>query len=247
MPRREANLETVIQQFISQLQKLYGEELLSVTLFGSAAGVDYAPERSDLNFLVVLQHLDADRLQRAFRFLKEWRQRQLATPLLFEAGQLEPTARLFPLEFLEMQDQHETLYGPDPLAPLAVPPQHLKLQCEQELRAKGLRLYTAYLESQGQPAALEQLLIASVKSFGVIMRALLRLKQLPAPREFLEILSETERIFQIELEGFREAHQLRMGFRRLDAAEAEALFRHFAGNVKVLTRKAEAIFGGDAP
>ncbi|MBI3659012.1 hypothetical protein HY230_00885 [Candidatus Acetothermia bacterium] len=242
MPKRELNLENTLQLFVSQLEQLYGEELISVTLYGSTAGVDYNPERSDLNFLVILKNPDPAQLQKSVSLVRGWQQRRIATPLFLDPSLLESSLTLFPMEFLEMKDQHETLHGPDPLATLEVPAKYLKLQCEQELKGKQLRLSTAYLEAQGQQPALEELLIASVKSFGVIMRTLLRLKGLEPPREFLEILTEIERVFHLQPDGFREAHQLRMGFRRFDRDEAETLFRRIVQDVTVLGEQAEALF-----
>ena len=242
MPKRELNLENTLQFFVSQLEQLYGEDLISVTLYGSTAGVDYNPERSDLNFLVILKELDLNQLRKSVSLVKGWPQRRIATPLFLDPSLLESSLALFPMEFLEMKDQHETLHGSDPLATLEVPAKYLKFQCEQELKGKQLRLHSAYLEAQAQQPALEELLIASVKSFGVIMRTLLRLKGLQPPREFLEILTEIERVFHLQPDGFREAHQLRMGFRRFDRDEAETLYKRLMHDVTSLADKAEDCF-----
>ncbi len=242
MPKRELNLEVILQNFVSQMEQLFGDELRSVTLYGSAAGVDYNPERSDLNFLVIVKEIQSEKFQPMLRWVKGWRQRQIAVPLLLDLNLLESSVAHFPIEFSEMREQHETLYGEDPLKQLEIPLQYLKLQCEQELKGKRLRLPAAYVETQGEPLALEALLIAAVKSFGVLMRTLLKLKKISPAREFLEILDQIEHAFGLELEGVRQAHQLRMGFQHFDRDELDKLFHHLFYDVNQLALKAEAFF-----
>jgi hypothetical protein len=241
MPIRELNLENTLQTFVSQLEELYDQALVSVTLYGSAAGADYNPDRSDLNFLILLQQASPAELKKSLRHIKTWQQRRIATPLMLDLELLEASLALFPMEFLEMKDQHETLFGQDPLTKREIPLQQLKLQCAQELQGKRLRLHTTYLETQNQLPALEAMLIAAVKSFGVMMRTLLRLKAIQPAREFLEILNQVEETFQLELDGFRQAHQLRMGLQQLDTGEAEKLFSHFVQDVNALVLKADAV------
>jgi hypothetical protein len=242
MPHRELNLESNIQNFVAQLEQLFGSELVSITLYGSAAGVDYSMDRSDLNFLVLLKKVDSEKLKQAQKFTKNWQQRRIAAPLLLDTRTFELSVALFPMEFLEMKEQHESLFGVDPLAKLEVFTGHLRLQCEQELKGKQLRLPMAYIETQGKLALTEALLVGAVKSFGVIMRTLLRLKKIQPAREFLEILNQIEELFSIELEGFRRTHQIRMGFQHLDEEEAERLFFLFWQDVNRLADKAEALF-----
>ncbi len=242
MPNRELNLENNIQQFVSQLEHLYGPELTSITLYGSAAGVDYNMDRSDLNFLIIHKKINPDRMKQVQKWVKNWQQRRIAAPLMLDSQLLESSVAVFPMEFLEMKEQHETLYGADPFSKLEIPFQHLKLQCEQELKGKRLRLQTAYLETQGKTASMEAMLIGATKSFGVIMRTLLRLKSIQPAREFLETLNQIEELFTAELDGFRQTHQIRMGFQQLDEDEAQKVFVQFWHDVSTLTDKAEAIF-----
>jgi predicted nucleotidyltransferase len=55
MRRLDAKTEKTIEKFTHEIQRLYGDDLVSLVLYGSAAGTDFVPDRSDLNFLVVAQ------------------------------------------------------------------------------------------------------------------------------------------------------------------------------------------------
>ena len=49
--------EGKLQELVTRLQQACGENLVSVVLYGSAAREDFHEEFSDVNVLVVLQHL----------------------------------------------------------------------------------------------------------------------------------------------------------------------------------------------
>ena len=52
--------ENKLQELVTRLQQACGENLMSVVLYGSAAREDFHEEFSDVNVLVVLQHLKAN-------------------------------------------------------------------------------------------------------------------------------------------------------------------------------------------
>ena len=51
--------EGKLQELVTRLQQACGENLVSIVLYGSAAREDFHEEFSDVNVLVVLQHLQA--------------------------------------------------------------------------------------------------------------------------------------------------------------------------------------------
>jgi len=148
---------------------------------------------------------------------------------------------VYPIEFLDMQEQHRLLAGEDVLKDLKISQGNLRLQCEQELKGKLLHLRRSYLETKGDARRLEELMLASLKPFGIILRNLLRLQIGQPPREFLEVLNETERVFSLDLEAFREVYQLKLGHRRLERLEAVLLFESYLNEVQALAQKADAL------
>ncbi len=243
MSQLDERTEQSIQSFTRQMQELYGEDLISLILFGSAAGGDYVPGRSDLNFLIVLKEVTPAQLKKSWKLLNRWHKQGISTPLFLDPQYIQSSADVYPIEFLEMQEQHRLLAGEDVLKGLKISQENLRLQCEQELKGKLLHLRRSYLETGGDARRLEELMVASLKPLGVILRNLLRLQGQP-PREFLEILNETERAFDLELEGFREVHQLKLGYRRLERSAMESLFESYLSEVLALAQKADVLLKG---
>lgn len=241
MRRLDSKTEQAIEKFTHEIQTLYGDDLLSLILYGSAAGTDFVPDRSDLNFLVILKRVTPSALRKAMPFVRAWHRQKIATPLFVDPEFLQSSLDVFPIEFLDMQEQHRLLAGTDILLGLKISPRNLRLQCEEELKGKLLSLRRAYVETAGRVEALEELMTRSLKSFLIIVRHLLRLKGLRPAHEFLEILVQAEETFGLSLEAMRTVHSLRLGAVRLEKSEAQALFDRYLADIEQLAACADTI------
>lgn len=239
--------EKTIQRFTHEIHTLYGDDLISLILYGSAAGTDFVPDRSDLNFLVVLKRVTPEALRKAMPLVRDWHRQKIAAPLFVDPEFLRSSLDVFPIEFLEMQEQHRLLAGKDILLELKISPKNLRLQCEEELKGKLLNLYRGYLETGGRVEALEELMVSSLKSFLIATRQLLRLKGLKPAHEFLEILVQAEETFELSLEAIRDVHSLRLGAIRLDKSDAHTMFARYLSDVERLVARADTLFQESIP
>lgn len=242
MAELDAKTERTLHGFTREVRDLYGEDVISVILYGSAVGQDYIPDVSDLNLLVVLKEVGPEQLGKALKYMKGWRKNRV-NPLFLDPRYIESSLDAFPIEFLEMKERHRLLWGEDLLEELEISRENLRLQCEQELKGKWLKLRQVYLETEGNSKRLRKLMIGSLRSFGVVLSALLRLKGFEVPpQEFLEVVAQVEEAFNLELLAFREVYQLKQGFRSLDRAELNKLFSRYLAEVRRLAQAADALF-----
>ena len=241
MRKLDAKTQQIIEKFTHEIQMLYGDDLVSLILYGSAAGTDFVPDRSDLNFLVVLRSVTPEALRKALPLVRAWHRQKIATPLFVDPEFLQSSLDVFPIEFLDMQEQHRLLAGKDILLDVKISPKNLRLQCEEELKGKLLNLRRAYLEAGGRVEALAELMVSSLKSFLVITRHLLRLKGIQPAREFLEILVQAEEAFGISLEAMRDVHSLRLGMIRLEKSDAQTLFDRYLADIERLAACADTL------
>jgi predicted nucleotidyltransferase len=242
MAELDPRTERLLQSFTREVRNLYGDDVTSVILYGSAVGPDYIPGVSDLNILIALKEVGPAQLAKAFKYIRRW-QKVKINPLFLDPSYIESSLDTFPIEFLEMKEQHRLLWGEDLLKELQVSQENLRLQCEQELKGKWLRLRQIYLETEGNPRQLKQLMTASLRPFAVVLGALLRLKGFAVPpQEFLEVLAQVESTFELELDGFREAYQLKLGLRSLGRAELNGLFARYLTEVRQLAQAADRLF-----
>ena len=187
MARYPEKPEEIFKDITSDYVEVFGGDLVSILLYGSAAGGDYRPGRSDLNFLIVLTEAGIERLDRAFKTVERWRKRYVAVPLFVTEIYVQGSLDVFPIEYLDMQRRHITVHGPDVLEGLAFDPEHVRLQCEREIKGKLLLLREGFLGTGGKARGLKELIAQSLPAFAAIFQALLFLQGEEAPARKSEV------------------------------------------------------------
>jgi predicted nucleotidyltransferase len=169
--------EKVFAYFVEEAKLHAGPTLRAVVVYGSSLSGEFRPGRSDYNFLLVVEACDAAMLERLARRMGKWRKKRISAPLVLSPEFLQAARDSYPLELLSILARHRVLYGEDPLAGLEFQREHVRLQCEREIRSKILLFRRAYLESEGAPKRLQLLLDRGAPSLLAILRGLLWLKE----------------------------------------------------------------------
>jgi predicted nucleotidyltransferase len=229
-------MEQVLQEFIQDVQGLYGGDLVAVFLYGSVAAGEHVPGRSDINTAVVLRQLTPALLRKAASHLRRWYRHGFATPLFLDPGSLHDSLDVFPIEFLDMQERHRALWGPDLFEGLHIERRNLRLQCEQELRGKLMKLRQSYVESAHAPRDLERVLVAAASSIVVLARTLLRLGGGDPGGGADAVLENAQARFTASTTALRKACQLKRGHIRLAGSGLEELYREVMEEVQGLVK-----------
>ena len=218
-----------IQSFTNRLKDIYRQDLLSVVLYGSASSGEYVAQHSNLNILVVLKDTDLANLKRSAGLIKIF---PAINPLFLTEEYIKSSTDVFPIEFLDMQENYFILYGKDVLHGIVIDIKNLRFQCEQELKSKLINLRQAYLRVSRHKAALLQLLLKSFISILHILRNLLRLKGKKPPYLKQEILEEVALEFGVDLSSWRKILALKNKEIKVNDKEAEVLFINFVGQLE---------------
>jgi hypothetical protein len=176
MGHPDARLEADLARFTTEVQSALGEALLCLAVHGSAAGEDWIAGRSDVNTVVVVPRVTMAVLDALVPVVGRWRQHGFAVPVVMDREYLARARDTFPMELEDIRRQHRLLAGRDLLADVTVEAAALRRECEREARGKLLRLRALFLEAAETPAALERLMLESVKSFLVVLRHLAGLR-----------------------------------------------------------------------
>jgi len=176
--------DEIIPELTDDYHKIYGDDLLSICLFGSGARGDYIPGRSDLNFLVVLTEEGIKGLNRAFKVVAKWHKRRVATPLFMTREYISTSLDTFPLEFLNIKQDCRVVWGKNPLARTTIRKRQLRLQLEREVKGKLLQLREAYIASKGWKNNLVAVASESLTALLSIFEGILYLqgKEIPLQR-----------------------------------------------------------------
>jgi hypothetical protein len=212
--------------------KVFGSELVSLIVYGSAAAGSYVKGKSDINLLVVLTPAGINKLDAAFDTVKYWKKRKVATPLMMTKEFIETSLDSYPIEFLNMKNSHILVYGENVLANLAFQPADLRLQIEREIKGKIILLTQGYLETEGSARALRQLIRNSFTAFISIFNAMLYLKQEKAPQTRRETIKEACNLFSLDPAVFELCSDIKEGKDNLAGPEIIDTFKKYLHEVE---------------
>src|ERR1039458_6050490 len=191
--------ESKLQELVTRLQQACGENLVSIVLYGSAAREDFHEEFSDVNVLVVLQHLEPSSFAAISAVLHWWsHQEKLRPPMIMTLDEL-----------LDIQRSHKPLFGQDVVTAIDVPMNLHRVEVEHELRTTLLRLRHHLLLSPDNEDELRAVLAKSITSVLTLFRhALIALGENP-PQAKPQVLENAGQVFGFEVQPLRSILELR--------------------------------------
>jgi len=230
LPREQ---ETLLGAFLERVRAIYGNDLVSAILYGSAAGGELPDRHSNINLLVVLADTGLPTLAKVSGLVGSRRFRAIA-PVFFTEAYMRNSADVFPIEFLDMKENYAVLYGKDVLKDLAVDLKNLRFQCEQELKSKLIQIKRQYITAKGK-GDLERLLFRNFTSAVHILRNLLRLKGQTPPYQKNIILSDVERSFAVKTTVMNEVLWAKTKNMPLTEKDLDGLLIGFVGELESVT------------
>lgn len=223
--------KNILQSFIQGLKNIYPGELISLILYGSAVSGEFVDKHSNLNLLVVLTNTDLELIKKSSKLIRKFK---LNNTLFLAENYIASSTDIFPIEFLDMQENYSVLYGKDVLKNIQVNTGNLRFQCEQELKAKLIRLRQAYLLLNNNIPALRSLLFASFTSVLHILRNVLRIKGKKPPYLKDELLKELVLEFKIDMGVWDKILQAKNKKIKLAAGEIDQLFISFVRELELV-------------
>jgi len=226
--------EEIFADIIEDFKKIFGDDLISVILYGSGAGSDFNPGTSDLNFLIILSEEAIDHLDRAFETVSRWRKKNVATPLFMTKSYIESSLDSYPLEFLNIKKKYIHVYGEDVLKDLSLEAHHLRLQCEREIKGKLILLREGFLETEGKQKRIKKLIKASITAFISIFNGLLYLKGIEIPPTRREIIQSIAKEIPIKQEIFMKCLDIKEEKHGFSSFEIKEIFKEYMVEVRKL-------------
>jgi len=233
----------IFDEFVSDYKGLYGNELVSIMLYGSAAGRDYKPGISDINFMIVLTDEGIKDPDRAFGLIKKWKKRKVSVPLFLTNHYIETSTDVYPIEYLNFQRKYIPVYGADVLKGLSFKKEFLRLQAEREIKGKSLILREAYIESAGNKRAIIGIINQSLHAFMAIFYALLVLKETDIPEDKRSLITQTSSIFCLDNNILMKMLNISEGRIKPDEKELNRIFKDYMNEIEKLSKIVDKLGG----
>ncbi len=230
-----------IRDYASRLLELHGDNLISLAVYGSAARGDFSPKRSDINLALVVRKLDVETLSRTLKLAARGLRRRIVPPLFLTREYISSSLDVFPLEFQEMRDCHVNIFGDDVLADIEIKPSDLRLECEQQVKGKMLRLRQAYLELGRSTKGIELLLHQSLNSLVPVLRGLLTLKGQKPSTSKDEVITAAAKEFGIDSSPFLAVFRDKLGDEKISGQEAPHVLELFLQQIARLAKQVDTL------
>lgn len=235
------DVRETLRSYLTAVTALFGPSLEAVILYGSAARGDYIPGRSNINLLLLLSKHDICALQRYGKEHRRWSKEHIVVPLFLTEEELRSSADLFPLEYLEIKDQHVLLAGRDPFPSLAIDLRNLLVQCEQEIRGNLLRLRQRFVEGSGKQEAAAILLPLSLTALLPCLRGLFRVLKIPIPGTTEALIVGLQPGLGVNPVIFQDVLHLKRGLITPGPLEMPRLFERYVSSLQTLIERMEQL------
>lgn len=200
-----ASMRQPIQAYAQTVQSLAGGNALALTLYGAIAAGVFDPKLHTARSVVVLDRLDLEMLRSLAKEGPRMGKARIAAPLIMTPDYITASMDSFPLEFLEIQMRHLCVFGRDYFQDLALQENHVRLQCERELKTILIGMRQSLLAAAGKEKLLGEIEADVAERLVRTLRGLLWLHGQRDATPAAQAVSEIEHSINRELPGVRGA------------------------------------------
>ena len=228
-------LKSIIQPYLIRLLEIHKENIISVVLYGSATGKYFIPRKSDINLAVVFKDLQLVQLKNSLSAVNSGISKRITAPLFLSLSHIETSKDTFPIEFIEIKENHILIYGKDVFSGLKIDEANLRLFCKREIEGKLIRLRQAYLEIGLKKKGVEALMKESMNSLIPVFRALLRQKSQKPPVDKEQILIEFCTYYGLSKDVFIAILRDRINDEKIKGEDIEVFFEKYLKEIEKLS------------
>lgn len=165
-----------LDKFVKELEDILGDNLTSVIMFGSQVSVEPEDLKSNINLMVILEHLTADDLKNISKPVKQWIKAKNPIPVVMGKAEWYSSFDVYALEYSDIKEKHRVLYGANLAKDINVDKHYLRLQCESELKSLYLKFRNHYVLDMNSDRKMREVADNVIKTLLVIFRGVIRLK-----------------------------------------------------------------------
>ncbi len=189
-----------LDDFISNLKKILGDNLVSVLIFGSQAFVEPENLKSNINLMIVVEHLSSDELKQISKPVQKWVKAKNPVPIIMGKAEWYSSFDVYALEYSDIKEKYSLLYGEDLTKDINVDKHYLRLQCESELKNLFLKYRNHYLLNINSDREMEKLANNVIKTLLVIFRGVIRLHNELVPEASEYVILQAAKFMEFDTE-----------------------------------------------
>ena len=157
----------------------------------------------------------------------QWAEFVNSPPSLFTWKILKNSSDVFPIELLDMKENHVILRGEDVLKRLPISHANMRFQLEHALKGQLIQFRESYLLIDGSKEELAGHLITTLSTFQILIKAGLRFFEVTVPFRKCEAVRRFAMHAPFELAVFDEIQKMKDGKIELEMVDVRNLFQRF--------------------
>ncbi|MFQ5950270.1 MAG: hypothetical protein ACE5J1_06250 [Nitrospiria bacterium] len=192
-----------IEQFSEQVRGLAAGNGLALTLYGAIAAGSFDKKRHTVRSVLVLKEVDLGMLRQLAKNGAKLGKAGISAPLIMTPEYIRASSDTFPLELIEIQQCHITLFGEDHFKALSFGDDDIRHACERELKSILIEMRQGLLAAAGREKLFAAVETDVAERLVRTLRGILWLKGVKEPRPALEVASEVEKGIEFQLPGLK--------------------------------------------
>lgn len=203
LERLPAGFRDAARRYADHFRELADDRLRALAFYGPVTMPGFDEGRDPAWNIAILEPADLDLLRQLARDGRRFAKKGIAAPVIMTPEYIRDSLDTFPLELIEIQQHHVTLVGRAPFGELRFEAEHVRLQCERELKMLLVCMRQGLLAAAGHERALAQLEVVAAQTLIRTLRGMLWLKDRTDLNGSDEILSAIEQLVDRELSAVR--------------------------------------------
>ena len=200
-----AAMREPVGRYAQRVKSHAGEKVLSLTLYGEIAGGAFDAAQQTVASVLVLAEIDLAALRNLAAEGHKFGKTSIAAPLVMTPAFIKASLDSFPLELIEIQQRRLVLFGDDYFDKLAFADDHVRLQCERELKAMAIGIRQGLLTTGGRESSFGGVAKQAAPALARTLRGLVWLHGEKEPKPWRLLVAEAEKLLGGPLAGVRRA------------------------------------------
>jgi hypothetical protein len=196
-------VRTAASEYLDLWQSVGGDSLQALLFFGRVVTPWFDKRTHLADNVAVLSEVDLDVLRRLAPAGRKFGKRGIAAPIIMTPQYIRESLDTFPLEMLEIRQQHVLLAGQDFFGELEFEPEHVRLQCERDLKSLLIGMHQGLLAAAGREKDLHSMEVSAVENLLRTLRGLLWLKGHTEPDSPETLVAGVEQMLDRKLNAVR--------------------------------------------
>ena len=182
-------VQTAFESWTQDLEVTLADRLISAVIYDGIVKNEDARDTDSIRVMFVMNEMSVEILDVLRKVCRRFKLARQLQPFILTQEDLMTSTDVFPIRFLDMQQDYILLCGKDVLKDLTIKRDHLRLRCEQEIKNSMLRLRTSYFMNLDLKGGISRVMLRSYYTLLRSLDVLAELKTGKTLRKANEILS----------------------------------------------------------